>query len=249
MAVLVVTQPTAAELLNKNKIAITLSEWATDNEPVVTIGSVFDVGGAMFEVQGADDDIDVASAFGGLATGLVYIYYPATGIAYVSSTAPTWSDLHQEWMDAGETACCIGSMNKTGAGVYSQKTIFIDREHAIIYQGVNLGIGANADRVLRLATDASILWDESKDAVIFDKTLGFASGVAGSHAFTTLNETWVIPAGCYLMCMGTTLFFQFGAGVWAGIGPLSGFMYSDGVNYRLKNGFNGANLAAYVKLN
>jgi hypothetical protein len=180
MAVLVVTQPTAAELLNKNKIAITLSEWATDNEPVVTIGSVFDVGGAMFEVQGADDDIDVASAFGGLATGLVYIYYPGTGIAYVSLTAPTWSDLHQEWMDAGETARCIGSVNKTGAGVYSQKQIFIDREHAITYTGVSLGIGANTDRVLRLASDASILWDESEDELISDKGMKMYKAPAGA---------------------------------------------------------------------
>ncbi len=125
--------------LQKGFIQVSMTHWTDTAEPELAAGSGFEVGGVPFYCDG-NDDLDVAGAWGGIANStLVFIYYAVSGTtatAELSTTAPTWDTAKQGWYDAGATKRCIGSIFKDASGNYSQKTIFLNREDGITYQGM-----------------------------------------------------------------------------------------------------------------
>jgi hypothetical protein len=154
-------------------IQITLTHWDDALEPAVAAGSVLEIGGSMFYAD-AEDDLDVAGAWGGIANDTqVYVYYGVSGTSTtqeLSTTAPGWEDDLQGFYNAARTKRCPITIYKDAAGDYTQKTILLNRESGITYQGVNLGgSAANSDKIIRLATDASIVWDESEDEFVPNK--------------------------------------------------------------------------------
>ncbi len=155
--------------LQKGFIQISMTHWTDTAEPELAAGSGFEVGGVPFYCDG-NDDLDVAGAWGGIAnSSWVYIYYAVSGstaTAELSTTAPTWDAAKQDWMDAGATKRCIGSIFKDGSGNYSEKTIFLSREHAITYGGMSLAIGANGDRLIRLDSAYALAWDTSESGFV-----------------------------------------------------------------------------------
>src|SRR4030042_1200206 len=120
---------TAAQALRKGFIRITLTEWTTTAKPAITIGSTFELGLTMYQVQGADADPDPAAAWGGLAAGLVYLYATAAaGVVTfsVSVTVPTWDNDKQGYYNGGAHA--LAGFRKKGWAGWSAKTILNGRE-------------------------------------------------------------------------------------------------------------------------
>jgi hypothetical protein len=260
------TPITVLEKIARGHIRYTLTHWTDTLEPEGASGSVFEMGGVTFHCDG-NDDLDVAGAWGGIGNStLVYIYYAVSGTTAtgkLSTTAPTWSTTKQDWYNAAETELCIGSIFKDAAGNYTQKTLFLDREHGITYTGTNLGgNAANGDRTLRLATDASILWDESEDEFVPSKNLYPQNGLQldktstnGSQAIGT-SAGWTPPAGFYTFgftdpgTVSTLRFEVYIAGGWRlSLQYVGGsFVYCDGANMRIWNySVSGASVVYWIK--
>ena len=79
--------------------ALTLTEMDTTTVPQITEGSVFEIGGALFQAATAQSisttDPHTSST---VADGTVYIFINGTdGEPYFTATAPTWDDDKQGW--------------------------------------------------------------------------------------------------------------------------------------------------------
>lgn len=172
MFTLQTTKTTQQEKIRLGNICISFDSWTNTAIPVITAGSSLEIGGSIYYF-GADLTIDGdgALAAGGNST-IYYIYADPTDLdVNCSSTTPTYDDAKQGYYATlGGHACrCVGHLYKNSGGTYEQKSIWLSRDHAITNTGFNLGLGANGDRVIRFATDASILWDESENKFYTDK--------------------------------------------------------------------------------
>ena len=125
-------------------IAISMTEWTTTAKPAIAAGSTFECAGSLYYCS-ANEDPDPAAAWGGLAAGMVYQYFnPSTLLFYVSSTAPAWDTAKQgNYLGASPTHRCLARYLKSGAGLWEQKAIFIDRVNISTY-GDDTAYGTNA---------------------------------------------------------------------------------------------------------
>ena len=99
----------------KGKAEITISEYDTDAEPVVEVGSVFECNGALFKV--VTDDA-TPSGYGGISNSTAfYLYFSEDDFVY-SATEPTWNDDKQGWYTGNDRA--FFSMYKSGSD-YQEK--------------------------------------------------------------------------------------------------------------------------------
>ncbi len=143
--------------LGLNKISLT--NWDNSSIPQVMVGSLWSVGASVFVVQ---DSAETITGLSGAADGLVYVYSDSTGALSVSTAnAPTWDETRYGWYYSNSR--CLMTILKAGAS-YTQKTIWMNREYGLIYSGLSVALGADADRMIRVASDATLLWDESENA-------------------------------------------------------------------------------------
>ena len=190
----IVPAATAAEAIRKWFNQITLTNWDNNNKPFVTIGSTFEVGGSVFQVQTADEDPDSTAAFAGF--GLNTLCYcrtvPGTPLTLeMTTTAPSaWDDDKQGYYDAGGTKRYLFQIYKDASANWTQKTIILGRDYGITNGGVNVGIGANADRVLRVAGDAAWEWDETSDRFYTDKQIYSKILSSSFGATSTQNDVF-----------------------------------------------------------
>ncbi len=155
-------------------IAISLDPFADGaGIPNVTAGSVCEIGDSLYTID-ADTTIDGNGSLAIAGDGTYYIFFDPTDNDIICDSSPgTWDDEKQGYYATvgGHVCRCVGSLVKSGSN-YNQKTILINKEQGIINTGINLGgNSANADRILRFATDASLQWDESEDEFIFNKNV------------------------------------------------------------------------------
>lgn len=262
MAFQVVT--TLANQLEKQRIGfigLSIDEWDTGNEPEVQSGSKIEISGSLYEFTAAED-VDPDGNWAGIGNStIVYGYCDANNLKLVlTTTAPTWIDTKNGYYDATETYRYYMRLYKDAAGDYTQKAIYLNRYMLLTYQGIQLSEGANADALIRFATDASILWDEGNDEFVIDKNLNpsdlsvnllnFPSFAAGSEAMLAF-ATWTPDAGLYMMVF-TTNFLElqiFVNGSWRtanDAGP--GLIWCDGANVRVNNSDGAGHTVYYYKL-
>lgn len=151
---------------------ISTTNW-TGGTPSIASGSKWECAGALYEAT-SDTDCGTVGEFGAIGNDtLAYCYYSPVDLAFHwTATAPDFSTSKQGFYGSGGSATYryVLSVYKDSLGAYTQLTLLLHRNAGVMYQGLNLGgQSANADRVMRFATDASITWDESEDKFISDK--------------------------------------------------------------------------------
>jgi hypothetical protein len=168
-------------------LGVSLSDWTATTVSQYSAGSKIECGGSMYGVTSLEN-MGTVGEWGAIANStLVYSYFnPSSVDFHFTSTAPTWSEAKQGYYGTGGSATYryISSIYKDSTGAYAQKTILIDREHGITSTGVNLGsAAANADHVLRFATDAKIKWNEATGKFEIDNTVNVTGTVLASKGF------------------------------------------------------------------
>jgi|WetSurMetagenome_2_1015567.scaffolds.fasta_scaffold02423_5 hypothetical protein len=147
----------------------------------LTAGSAFECASTVYYAS-ALESIDSTATLAGLGAGTwVYVYFnPATSQLYCSGSAPAFSTSKIGWyLAASPTHRCIYIFYKVGAGNYTNKTIPVTQGYGIRVDGLSCTIGANADRTLTFASDASIMWDESEDAFVINKDFNYLKAKYG----------------------------------------------------------------------
>lgn len=194
-------------------ISISLDGWADGAAiPVITKGSSFEIGDSIYYC-GADLTIDGDGVLAAGATStLFYAYADPTDSDFVcSATAPTWDDEKQGYYATigGHVSRCLCSIYKDGSSNYTQRTIWYSRDYGILNTGLSVALGINGDRKINFATDASILWDESEDEFVFNKTVNFNSLDYNTNSSVLLSSktgaglvTFYLkkPVSTYLVC-------------------------------------------------
>lgn len=235
-------------------IKMSFNNWTGTSKPEITKGSVIEIGGACFYAA-ADEDIDPGAGWGAIANDtLVYYMFGVSGTtatSEVTTTAPTWDDEKQGWYNAGLTKRYYLQVYKDGSGNYTQKTLMTGQNYGEQAEGLNLGLGANANRSIRFATGFSLLFDVSADSLTIDKTT-----TEGSQSIATMS-TWVPDIGWYVFAgdaIGANyLTFEIDvSGTWYVCGDpnqlVLGFMYCDGTNMRIKNNHTSSWTVYYRKI-
>ncbi len=111
------------ETLNKaykGQSQITISEYDTDLEPVVKVGSVFDCNGSQILVESGDE---TPTGYSGISDSTTfYLYYDESAEEFIyNETAPAWNDILQGWYNGNDRA--LFSMYKDSGGtLYESKT-------------------------------------------------------------------------------------------------------------------------------
>jgi hypothetical protein len=187
------------------------------------------------------DDICAGSSF----EDKDYVYFsPVTLQLYCSASAPAWDDDAQGWyIAASPTHRCIFIFFKVGAGNYTNKTIPLSRDTGITYTGLSLTLGANADRKIDFASDASILWDESENTFCFNTTQSSSTQIINAGASWTPTKGWYYIAN---VTVTTYLEYNF-SGTWRIMTFGGGMIFCDGTNIRVFNAGGIAITIYYIK--
>jgi hypothetical protein len=171
----ITTDITELESQRLGYMGMSLNNWTDTNVDAYGSGGKFECGGSLFDIT-TNTIMGTAGEWAGIANStLLYSYYnPTDNLFHFTITAPTWSTSKQGWYGTAGAATYryFASIYKDAGGLYTQKTLFMSRSKGITCLGLSLGSqAANADHEIRLATDASILWDESEDAFYTDKPI------------------------------------------------------------------------------
>lgn len=186
----------------KGKADITLSEYDTDNMPVVKVGSVFENNGALFVVDSADV---VPTGYAGIPISTTfYLYYDATttNTFIYSDVAPVWSDALQGWYNGNNRA--LFSMFKDSGGTLYEGKSSIQLESAPSILSANeikersLGYGVSVQsttgeqiktKVITATTPGSVTQIDIPHGLNWDNIVGVAI------APLTINvNTWRVSA-------------------------------------------------------
>ena len=272
----VVTAITQIEEQRLSYNGISWDEWSTTNEPEITDGSVIEIGGALYNFS-ANEDIDSTAQWAGIGNDTIVYCYVVTGgggatcTGVLSTTAPSWDEAKQGWYNGSDR--CYGIIYKDSGGNYTQKTLLMTRDYGITYQGISFINSANADKILRFASDAYILWDESDDQLEFEcktefnDTVHFNNTVDGDNTISgdAINKTslttgsqalgvggtWTPPAGIYNInstIANITLDLYIG-GAWRNGGTsFQGLVACNGSHMRIREIGGGATTVYYQKL-
>lgn len=168
------------------QISITNFDLSDTTAPEIALGSRLEHGGTVIQFT-ANEAI---SGFAGLGAGVCYAYID--GSAYTAAwtaTAPVWDTEKQGYYSADGSKRYFLRCVKDAGGNYTQKALYTNvRQMLQTYTGLALNPLANGDQEIRFATDASILWDESEDQIVFNKGIDcnykIASGGAGTELAT-----------------------------------------------------------------
>ncbi|MCP4764451.1 MAG: hypothetical protein GY870_21935 [archaeon] len=144
-----------------------LSEWNTTTVPVVKEGTRFECNGGLYEVT-SDTTIG-----GSPSDGKVFIYFDESALGFTfTNTAPTWDDDKQGWYVGSSNDRYLPFVVTKSSSSYSDKRIMIVNHPS---DRITLEDGADADRELFWASDASILWDESDNEFEISKPINMST--------------------------------------------------------------------------
>ncbi len=118
----------------KGKAAITISEYSTSAAPVVKVGSVFEDNGAFFIVETSDI---TPTGYAGITNSTTfYLYWDESASVFIySNTAPTWSDVLQDWYNSNDRAF-FSMFKDSGGTLYERKCLLLTQNNLQIGGGI-----------------------------------------------------------------------------------------------------------------
>lgn len=195
-ATLQATDTAELEKQRKGYTGVSLSNWTATTEPQYTAGSSFECADSVYYCS-ALEDCGTDAQWAGIANStLVYSYFDVSTLTfYWSSTAPAWDTAKSGFYHTVSTTHrCLASVYKDSSGNYTQKTIFLNREQGITYQG--LCLISNTSNELH----ASLLWDG--ELIITNKLISNHSYLHSNSL--TQNEIYDALSS-YLPSIGNTI--------------------------------------------
>ena len=171
MASLINVDPTELTGNRTGYNGVSLSTYVDGNEPTAT--GYLEMAGSLYLLS--TDDLDSAGDFGGIgASTLFYSYLDPTGLAcYITTSAPVFSTSKNGYYHSVDTTHrCFAQFFKSSTNTWTQHTVIKGYSIGDTGTGTNLGIGANADRSIRFASDAKMYWDESENEIFTDVGIG-----------------------------------------------------------------------------
>lgn len=215
MAIIQVSvKTTEVETQRLGYTGISLTNMLNSTEPLVSSGSVIEIGGSLYEFN-SNTDIDPAGGLSGISNGnMVWMYINASTLSsVVTTTEPIWSEEKQAWYDSTETHRYYGCMFKNSSGNYTNKQIiegriwkpeiFITDNYTISDEFINMKIildgSVSANKTITLPTLADNLGKKIKidnRNSTYDLIID-GEGVETINGFTTseLEEEWMIIEG------------------------------------------------------
>ncbi len=120
---------TKLDLIVLGHNGISFDSWTDNSVPVVTAGSVVEIGGSILEVT-VDETVDYGNVMSGGATNQLYYIYadPITLVFRCSTTTPVWDDARNSYYATVATHTCklVGTIFKTATSTYIRKNIVKD---------------------------------------------------------------------------------------------------------------------------
>ena len=200
--------------------------------PTVQSGSHIEIGSSIYQFSSNEDISTGWSAI--TSSTIAYLKVVPVGSTCTieaAATAPTWSHAKQGWYSGDDRY--FMQLFKDASDEYDQRAL-ITGHLTGTPTNIMVGVGANGDRILRFASDASIMWDESEDEFIFDKTLQFKSedGTALKTKVLEIGE-WNMDSSLYPA--STTV--PHGIASSASIVSVQVIIYNDGGTYAVPLNF------------
>jgi hypothetical protein len=191
----------------KGTLRISLTDFDLTTVSEIAEGSGLEIAGAWVDFLANES---MGAGWAGMAVGNVYARIDSVALtSEYTATAPTWNTELQGWYDATGQYKYYAKLYKDAGGNYTQKALYTEiRGIMQVYEGQALNTGANADRIIRLANDCRLKWDEANDRVDLDKgiylSVGGLSILLGNITITsgyivgtlTNDTTYATAKGC-----------------------------------------------------